>query len=151
PDVSRNVPAISLASGRAVEVLARLGDEVQKGQLLLRVRSSDITSAFGDYRKAVTNEALARTQLEREKALYEKGAAAKKDLDQAQNAEDTASIDLQSTEQRLKVLGADPQHPDDIVNVYAPVSGVITDQQVTAGAGVQALSAPNPFTISDMS
>jgi cobalt-zinc-cadmium efflux system membrane fusion protein len=42
-------------------------------------------------------------------------------------------------------------HPSGVVEVSAPVSGVITDQQITAGAGVQALTAPNPFTISDMS
>ena len=35
--------------------------------------------------------------------------------------------------------------------MYAPVSGVITDQQITNAAGVQALSSPNPLTISDMS
>jgi cobalt-zinc-cadmium efflux system membrane fusion protein len=43
-------------------------------------------------------------------------------------------------------------HPSAIVDVFAPVSGVITDQQVTSGSGVQGLSAPaNPFTISDLS
>jgi cobalt-zinc-cadmium efflux system membrane fusion protein len=49
------------------------------------------------------------------------------------------------------VLGADPDHPSAIVEVRAPVSGVITDQQVTAAAGVQGLASPNPFTISDLS
>jgi membrane fusion protein, heavy metal efflux system len=37
------------------------------------------------------------------------------------------------------------------VDVRAPVSGVITDQQVTNAAGVAGLGAPNPFTISDLS
>ena len=37
PDVSRNVPVISIATGRVVEIKARLGDTVQKGQVLLRV------------------------------------------------------------------------------------------------------------------
>jgi cobalt-zinc-cadmium efflux system membrane fusion protein len=46
PDVSRNVPVISLASGRVVEIDARLGDEVKKGQLLFKVRSTDISGAF---------------------------------------------------------------------------------------------------------
>ena len=43
PDVSRNVPAISLASGRVVEVDAKLGDQVTKGQLLYKVRSADVS------------------------------------------------------------------------------------------------------------
>ena len=33
----------------------------------------------------------------------------------------------------------------------APVSGTITDQQITNQSGVQALTPPNPFTISDLS
>jgi len=37
-----------------------------------------------------------------------------------------------------------------MVDLYAPVAGVITDQQVTNAAGVQALGT-NPFTISDLS
>jgi cobalt-zinc-cadmium efflux system membrane fusion protein len=151
PDVSQNVPAISLANGRVIEVDARLGDEVKKGQLLLRVRSSDISGAFSDYRKAVKNEQLTKIQLDRAKLLFDGGAIAKSALDVAQNTEDNAKVDVETTEERLKVLGSDPQHPEGIVDVYAPVSGVITDQQVTAGSGVQALSAPNPFTISDLS
>ena len=150
-DVSRNVPVISLASGRVVEVDTRLGDKVTKGQLLMRVHSADISGAFSEYRKAVVNEALMRTQLDRAKLLYEKGAIAKKDVDVAQTAEDNANVDLQTTEERLKVLGSDPQHPAGIVDVFAPVAGVVTDQQVTVGSGVQALNGPNPFTISDLS
>ena len=67
PDVSRNVPVISLATGRVEQVEARLGDRVEKGQLLMRIHSSDISGAFSEYRKAVTNEALASSQLERAK------------------------------------------------------------------------------------
>ena len=46
PDVSREIPVISLANGRVVDIKARLDDNVQKGQLLLKVQSPDITSAF---------------------------------------------------------------------------------------------------------
>ena len=53
PDVSRNVPVVSLASGRVMAIHARLGDTVQKGQLLLTVRSDDVSGGFSDYRKAV--------------------------------------------------------------------------------------------------
>lgn len=151
PDVSRQVPVISLASGRVVDIRARLGDGVKKGQLLMRIRSSDIAGAFSDYRKAVADEALARTQYERAKVLFEKGAISQNDYQVAQDAEQKAKVDLETTEERLKVLGAGTDHPSGIVDIYAPVSGVITDQQVTLSSGVQALSAPNPFTISDLS
>jgi cobalt-zinc-cadmium efflux system membrane fusion protein len=151
PDVSRQVPVPSLATGRIVEIDARLGDEVKKGQLLFKVRSTDIAGAYSDYRKAVKNEQLARIQLDRAKLLFEDGAIPKSALEVAQNAEDNAQVDLETTIEHLRLLGSDPDHPSGIVEVFAPVSGVITDQQITNSSGVQALTAPNPFTISDVS
>ncbi len=151
PDVSRQVPVPSLASGRVVEISARLGDEVRKGQLLFKVRSSDIAGAFSDYRKAVKNEQLAKIQLDRAKILFDDGAIPKSGLELAQNAEDNARVDLETATEHLHLLGADPEHPSGIVEVRAPVSGVITDQQITDSSGVQALTPPAPFTISDIS
>lgn len=150
PDVARNVPVISLASGRVVGIYARLGDTVQKGQLLLRVRSDDVSGGFSDYRKAVADEALAHGQLERAKDLYEHGAEAKADLEVAQDAEDKAKVDLETTAEHLRLLGNDPSRVKFFVDIRAPISGAITDQQVTNAGGVQALGS-NPFTISDLS
>ena len=151
PDVSRNVPVISIASGRVLEIHARLGDTVTKGQLLLRVQSPDISGAFSDYRQAVADDVLARAQLERSKALLEAGAMAQKDYEVAVDAEQKAKVTVETTEEHLKVLGADKDHPTAIVDIFAPISGVITDQQVTQAAGTQGLASPNPFTISDLS
>ncbi len=36
PDVERSIPVVSLASGRVVAIYAKLGDDVKKGQLLLK-------------------------------------------------------------------------------------------------------------------
>ncbi len=151
-DVSRNIPVISLASGRIVEIDARLGDTVTKGQLLMKVQSQDIAQAFSDYRQAVADETLAKAQLDRSKILLEKGAIAKKDEEVAEDADIKAKVTVETTMEHLKVLGADMNHPSSIVEIHAPVSGVITDQQVTASAGVKTLdNSPNLFTISDLS
>lgn len=151
PDVSRNVPVISIASGRILEVHARLGDTVTKGQLLLKVESADIAQAFSDYRQAQADEKLAKSQLDRAKLLLERGAIARKDVEVAEDAESKAAVAVETARDHLKVLGADPDNPTPVVNVYAPASGVITDQQVTAAAGTQGLASPNAFTISDLS
>jgi membrane fusion protein, heavy metal efflux system len=151
PDIARAVPAISLATGRVVEIHARLGDTVKKGQLLLKVRSNDVSGAFQAYLKAENDERLARQQLDRQKILFDNGAAAKSALEQAETAEQNTKVDLDSATEQLHLLGVDKDHPSGIVNVVAPISGVITDQQVTNAAGVQGLSGPNPFTISDLS
>lgn len=150
PDVSRNVPVISLASGRVVEIHTRLGDSVTKGQLLMKVQSADISGAYSDYQQAIADEGLARKQLERSRLLYERGAIAQKDLEIAEAAETKVSVSIKTAQEHLRVLGVDPEHPSPIVEITAPVSGVISDQQVTSASGVQGLASPSPFTISDL-
>jgi len=151
PDVSRNVPVVSLASGRVLEIKTRLGDTVQKGQLLMTIRSDDVAGGYSTYRMAVADEVLARTQYERSKDLYDHGAIALNDLQVALDTEDKAKIAVETSEEHLRLLGNDPDKPAGIVDVVATTSGVITDQQVTAGSLVQAYSTPYPFTISDLS
>jgi membrane fusion protein, heavy metal efflux system len=153
PDISRAVPVISLASGRVVEIKARLGDEVKKGQVLLRVRSNDVSAAYQAYLKAVNDERFARLQDERDKLLFEKGAIAKSTLEAADEAQQDAQVDLATAREQLRLLGADKDNFTGTVDVVAPISGVIADQQATFAAGIQGfpLGGPNPFTITDLS
>jgi len=153
PDVSRAVPVVSLASGRVIEVRVRLGDTVRKGQLLLRVQSADMVSALADYRKAVADDELARIQLERATVLFDRGAVAKKDLEVVQSTTQKAVVELQTAAERLRVLGGSTdQSPTGIVEIVAPVSGIITEQNITTAGGVKSLdSSPNLLTISDLS
>jgi cobalt-zinc-cadmium efflux system membrane fusion protein len=153
PDIARAVPVISLASGRVVEIKVRLGDEVKKGQVLLRVRSNDVSGAYQFYLKAVNDERVARLQYERAQILYQKGAIAKSALETAEGTAQDAKVDLDTATEQLRLLGLDKDHPTGTVDIVAPISGVITDQQATNAAGVQGfgLGGPNPFTISDLS
>jgi cobalt-zinc-cadmium efflux system membrane fusion protein len=153
PDISRTVPVISVATGRVVEIRARLGDTVKKGQLLMRVQSADIAGAYSDYRKAVADEKLAGNQFERAKLLYSKGAISLNEFQTSENLANKAKVDVETAAEHLRVLGSGSlDQPSGIVDIHAPASGVITDQQVTNASGVQGLSASvNPFTISDLS
>jgi cobalt-zinc-cadmium efflux system membrane fusion protein len=61
-------------------------------------------------------------------------------------------VDVETSQEHLHLLGADVDHPSALVDIFAPVSGVITEQNVTAAAGVKTLdNSPNLFTISDLS
>ncbi len=153
PDINREIPVVSLASGRVVDIRATLDENVHKGQLLLRVQSPDITNAFDAYLKAVNDELLARKALARAQDLYAHGAIAEAMLEQAQDAEADAKADLNAANQQLNTLGVDKNHPSDIVNVYAPISGVIVAQNVTnaAATGVTYAGTPVAFTIADLS
>ena len=164
PDVSRQVPVPSLATGRIMEIDARLGDAVTKGQLLFKVRSADIAGAYSNYLQAVKNELLmvdndrlAKIQLDRAKTLFEDGAYPRSTLEIAENAVvgtqtalEDAKIVTSTAKEQLGLLGVDPDHQTGIVDVYAPVAGTITDQEITNQSAVQSYSTPTPFTISDL-
>jgi cobalt-zinc-cadmium efflux system membrane fusion protein len=152
PDVNRSVPVLSLAGGRVVEIRAKLGDDVKKGQVLLEINSPDVAAAFSDYQKFRTDEVLAQKQLNRAQSLYAKGAIAEKDLEVAEDAAQKAAVDVRTAVQHLQVLGADVEHPSPIVPVRAPIGGSVVEQNITGGTGVRSLdNSPNLFTIADLS
>ena len=152
PDVNRSVPVLSLAGGRVVDIRAKLGDDVTKGQVLLRINSPDVSQAFSDYQKAQADEVLARRQQERSETLLARGAIAQRDLEAAEDVEQKAKVDLATAAEHLRVLGADVSHASPIVDVKSPISGTIVEQNITGGTGVRSMdNSPNLFTIADLS
>jgi cobalt-zinc-cadmium efflux system membrane fusion protein len=153
PDVAREVPVISVANGRVIDIKARLGDNVRKGQLLFTVQSTDVTNAFDAYLKAVNEEALAQKAYVRAQDLHSHGATSQATLEQAENAENNAKADLTAAEEQLNLFGVDKNHPTNVLNVYAPISGVVIGQNVTndAAAGVTLSGTSTAFTIADLS
>ncbi len=153
PDIAREIPVISLANGRVVDIKARLDDFVKKGDLLLKVQSPDVSGAYDVYLKAANDERMNNLAYMRAKNLLEHGAISQAMLEQAEDAEKDAQADLTAAEEQLKVLGVDKDHPSSVVNVYAPISGVIVAQNVTnaAAAGVNLSGSATAFTIADLS
>jgi cobalt-zinc-cadmium efflux system membrane fusion protein len=153
PDISREVPVISLANGRVVDIKTRLDDNVKKGQLLFRVQSADVSGAFDAYLKAANDEQLANKAYLRAEDLFKHGAISQAMLEQAEDSEKDAKADLTAAEQQLNVLGVDKDHPSPVVDVVAPISGVIIGQNVTnaAAAGVTLSGTATAFTIADLS
>jgi membrane fusion protein, heavy metal efflux system len=152
PDVSRTVPVNALSGGRVIEILARLGDDVQKGQVLLRINSPDLSQAIADYSKAVADEVVSRRALERATVLFEHGAMAEKDKEAAQGVEEKAKVDVATAKERIRMLNGSLDHLSPIIEVAAPISGTIVAQNITGGAGVKSLdNAPDLFTIADLS
>jgi cobalt-zinc-cadmium efflux system membrane fusion protein len=152
PDITRTIHVTSLGAGRVVDLKARLGDFVKKGQTLLVISSPDLGAAMADYQKARADEMLSHKALDRAQLLYDRGAAATKDLEGAQDAEDKAKVDVSTAEHRVRILGADPGHPSPLIEVRAPVSGTIVEQNVAGFEGVKSLdNSPTLFTIADLS
>jgi len=152
PDVNRSVPVVSLGGGRVVEIKAKLGDTVKKGQVLLKINSPDLTIAFSDYEKFKADEVLAEKQLARAKLLYDKGAVALADVETAEDSASKTKADLDAAMQHVHVLGGDVNQPSALLPLRAPISGVIVDQQITGGTGIRSLDNQQAlFTIADLS
>jgi membrane fusion protein, heavy metal efflux system len=153
PDVSREIPVISLANGRVVDIKVRLDEAVKKGQLMFRVQSPDINTAFNAYLKSANDEQLANKAYIRAKDLLAHGAISQAMFEQAEDAENNAKADLTAADEQLKLYGVDKAHPSPVVNVYAPVSGVVVSQNITNGAaaGVGLAGSATAFTIADLS
>ncbi len=151
-DVSRTVPVNALSSGRVADIRARLGDDVKQGQFLLTMTSPDMSQAFSDFSKFQADEALAKTQSERAELLYSKGALAQKEVEVAQDTYSKAKIDTKTAAEHIRILGGDPEHPSPLIEIHAPVSGTIIEQNVTSASGIKSLdNSPNLFTIADLS
>jgi len=131
PDVSREVPVITLANGRVVNLKTRLDDNV----------------------KAVNDEQFANKAYIRAEELYQHGAISQAMVEQAEDAERDAKADLTAADEQLKILGVDKNHPSPVVDVHAPILGVIIGQNVTnaAAAGVTLSGSATAFTIADLS
>ena len=151
PDVNRTIHVTSQGSGRVVDLKVRLGDYVKKGQQLLSIHSADLAGAFSDYQKATADERLAQKGLERAQLLLSRGALAEKDLQQADDTEEKAKLDVQNAEQRVRLLGCDPAHPSSLIELRAPVSGTIVEQNISGFEGIKSLdNSPNLFTVADL-
>jgi cobalt-zinc-cadmium efflux system membrane fusion protein len=152
PDVSLTVHVTSLSAGRVIDIRARLGDEVKKGQVLVVIRSQDLALAISDYQKSVADKLLARKALDRAKLLYDHGAVPQKDLETAQDTEEKTKVDVQTAAARIRILGGDTDHLSPVIEVKSPISGTIVEQNTAGGEGVKSLdNTPNLFTIADLS
>ncbi len=151
PDVNRTIHVTSLGAGRVVDLRVKLGDNVKKGQTLLVISSPDLSSALSDYQKAKADEVLSHKALDRAQTLYDRGAIAAKDLETAQDTEDKAKVDLLTAEHHVRILGGDPEHASPLIDLKAPVSGTIVEQNIAGFEGIKSLdNTPNLFTIADL-
>ena len=152
PDVNRTIHVTSPGSGRVVDLRVTLGENVKKGHVLLSIYSADLAGAFSDYQKAVADERLSKRALDRAQLLLSHGAAAQKDFEQAEDAEEKTKVDVQTAEQHVRILGGDPARPSSIIELRAPIAGTIVEQNISGFEGVKSLdNSPNLFTIADLS
>lgn len=139
----------SQVSGRVVAVLARPGDAIREGDVLLQLDTESLTIQLNQ--QTSTAEAtraqlvLAESQLSRTTDLIERGLAASSGIEQAQSSVDALRANLAALEGQVEAAQIALQN----ATLKAPMDGIISERSVRPGQSVQQGAAL--FTIVDLS
>lgn len=120
-------------AGRIEEVLVEDGQQVEAGQALVRLESTELANAqrmsSDAVRKAQANYDNAKADYDRYQTLYEKNAVSKQQLDSIETKLKIAEADLSSAAASLN--SAQQQFGNSVL--IAPVSGVVANKTATIG------------------
>ena len=150
-DEDLTVRIYSPVTGRVSAVAVALGEQVEKDAVLVRIDSPDFGQVQADAHKAAADLLLAERTLARAKDLFEHGAAARKDLDAAENAQAGAESEQQRANARLKLYGASTGDAavNGLFTLRTPLAGILVEKNVNPGQEVrpdqQLANAPQLF------
>jgi cobalt-zinc-cadmium efflux system membrane fusion protein len=146
--------------GRIVQLHAKVGDNVTRGQVLFTIESPDLIQADSILIAAAGVLDLTTHALERAKQLYEVQGMAQKDLQQATSDQQTAEGAFKAARDAVAVFGKSPAQIDRMVKtrtidpylvVPSPLSGRITARSAAPGDFVQPGTVPAPYSVADIS
>jgi membrane fusion protein, heavy metal efflux system len=151
-DPARTVNVLPPGAGRVREVKVGLGDRVQRGQVLASIDSPDLAQAYSDYDKAVAAALLAAKSLKYEEEQFKIGAAARRDLESAQNDNAQAVAEDERAREHLRAMGGSEQAQGEerLLMVRAPAAGSITALSTAPGTTINDDTQPI-MTLADLS
>jgi cobalt-zinc-cadmium efflux system membrane fusion protein len=144
-DKTANV--VPLVGGVVEDLKVELGDHVTKGQVLAVIRSGEIADVQNQNSNAGTDLAIARKNLSVAEDQFKAGLAAERDVVLAREELRKAQSNLGKTNKQLGIYGVSK---DGHYTITAPISGFITDKNVTENMQYTTASAGNFFTIADL-
>jgi cobalt-zinc-cadmium efflux system membrane fusion protein len=152
----QTTPVITQVGGPVSRILVTPGQQVKAGEPLLYVASPDFSLLRSGYIKAKDAFELADKIDKRAKDLYQHGAIALADVEQADSGRAQAQADLEAAEQAIRIVGI--SDPEDFITrpataeiaLMSPGAGEIVERLCNQGQLLQA-GATQCFTLSDMS
>jgi len=146
----------SLARGVVRSVEVDLGSRVEKGDLLATLTSATIGEAQGEYLRALAENELSETVLERQRSLLAQSISSERDYQEAKAAHQVSTAAVRQAHQWLLVLGFDEvqiqaltreQSTPGVLELRAPFEGEIVERTAVLGAVVE--EADSLFTLTD--
>lgn len=137
-------------AGRVHSVKVQLGQEVESGETLAIIHSSEFGQAQADAKKAEAVANLARANFTRSKELFDHGVLSKKDFDQISADSSQAIIEFDRAASRVKALGGQYQLIDQKFALKTTVSGMVVERNIYPGREISSdLSAGSIFLVTD--
>ena len=160
PDLIGHVPAKVI--GTVIELRKRLGDTVQKGEIVAYLESREVADAKSEFLTAGSNLELQTNLFERERTLFEKKISAEQQFLRAENAFAVSKLRYDLARQKLSALDVDegeiaelPKQPVANLRRYAlrsPTAGRVIERRVDLGAPVGGdQQEKEVYVIADMS
>jgi cobalt-zinc-cadmium efflux system membrane fusion protein len=125
------------------ELRKRLGDSVEKGEIVATIESRELADAKGEYLAARVTDELRQTLFNRQRALVETRSVSENEFLRTQLTANEARIKLDSARQKLFALGLSeaeiaelPSQPAEGLRkqfLRAPMSGRISERRVDLG------------------
>lgn len=162
-------------SGRVTRLIAKIGDDVKRGDALFEIDSpevvqtqTDLIAAVQGLEKSRHQLALAKRVLDRQTGLFADKATSQRELDQARTDYASAETDLRTAEgtlaaarNRLRVLvGRSDEEVarvererliDPLIAINAPIEGTVIARKVGPGQYVRSDSGDSLYAISNLS
>src|SRR5215468_10198435 len=162
-------------SGRVTRLIAKIGDDVKRGDALFEIDSpevvqtqTDLIAAVQGLEKSKHQLALAKRVLDRQTGLFADKATSQRELDQARADYASAETDLRTAEgtlaaarNRLRVLVGRSEEEvgrvererliNPLIAINAPIEGTVIARKVGPGQYVRSDSGDSLYAISNLS
>jgi membrane fusion protein, heavy metal efflux system len=162
-------------SGRVTRLIAKIGDEVKRGDPLFEVDSpevvqaqTDLIAALHGLEKAKSQLALAKRVMDRQSGLMNDKATSQRELDSARNDFAAAESDLATAQGTLMaarnklrvIVGRDKAEVErlerersvnPLITINAPIDGTVIARKVGPGQYVRSDVADPLYSIADLS
>lgn len=146
-DPDKVINYVSLVNGVADRTYFSLGDKVQKGQVLLDLRSSDLSTLQAEAVSAESDVKIAQRELLTTQSMYEDNLLSEKDLLESQAKLNQAKAVYDKVQSDISVHGTN--RGNGRFSIKSPMSGYIVNKNVSSGSTVSTDSEPL-FTVADL-
>lgn len=146
-DPDRTIRYTPLISGKIERTYFSIGDYVQKGQVLIDMRSTELSALHAEQISLETEIKIAERELRSAQSMYDDNMLSEKDLLEVKSRLIQTEAGLEKIKTDIALLGSNKGNGT--FSIKAPISGYIIDKNVSTGTPVSA-DGEALFTIADL-